>query len=324
MNQLTTKLFSAGIIATSIAALAGCGGGGGGGNAAASVASPTTVSGTASKGLVKQAKVLVCRIMNGVPDASCVSTTTGNDGSYRVTFMDGFTGSAIVKVMASTTGSPSMMVDETTGADIPYNMTMRAVIPTVSSATTAYVTPFSEMAASAVSTTTINATKITQAIAAVQSAMAGLDIDLSVMPMIDLKDNASDPNLLGMQSNMVKQLSRVALAAKNSSLLTDATGVSCNTKADPSSQIECAITAMASIMTSYVTSDPTKTATMMQALNAQNVTGVTIPVTKPDGTIGMQVANMTDFSSMQTVMQNAGLPTTTAANTANVMMGKMH
>lgn len=327
MNRLTTKLFSAGIIAAGVAALAGCGGGGGdGGIAAAPGTSATTVSGTASKGLVKNARVLVCRIVNGVPeaDASCASTTTGNDGSYSVMFADGFTGSAMVKVMPSTTGLPSMMADETTGIDIPYNMTMRAVIPAVSGTTTAYVTPFSEMAANAVSTTAIDATKIAQAIAAVQAAMTGLGIDLSVMPMMNLKNNASDPNLLGMQSNMVKQLSRVALAAKNSNLLKDANGVPCNAAADPSAQIACAVTAMASVMTSYVATDPAKLATMMQALNAQDVTAVTIPVTKQDGTIGMQVANMTDFSSMQTVMQNAGMAIATAANTANVMMGKMH
>jgi hypothetical protein len=40
---------------------------------------PTTISGTASKGLVKQARVLVCRIVSGAPepDASCATGTTG-------------------------------------------------------------------------------------------------------------------------------------------------------------------------------------------------------------------------------------------------------
>jgi len=63
----------------------------------------------------------------------------------------------MIKVMA---GTGSMMLDETTGTDIPYNMTMRAMVPAVSTTTTVYVTPFSEMAASAVSKTTIDATAI--------------------------------------------------------------------------------------------------------------------------------------------------------------------
>lgn len=323
MNQFKTSLLNAGIITIGLATLAGCGGGGDGGIAAVS---PTTVSGTASKGLVKQAKVLVCRIVNGVPeaDASCASTTTGNDGSYSVTFKDGFTGSAMVKVMASTTGSASMMTDETTGRDIPYNMTMRAVIPAVSSKTAAYVTPFSEMAASAVSKEiTIDATKINQAIGTVQSAMAGLGIDLSVMPMMDIKNNAADSSLLGMQSNMVKQLSRVAMVAKTD-LLKDASGVPCNATTNPSLQIACTVTAMADVMSSYASSDPTKIAALVQALNAQKVTGVTIPIYQPDGTVVMQLANMTDPTSMQTVLENAGMTTTTATTATNVMMGSMH
>lgn len=320
MKQFKTSLLNAGIITIGLATLAGCGGGGDGGIAAVS---PTTVSGTASKGLVKQAKVLVCRIVNGVPeaDASCASATTGNDGSYSVSFKDGFTGSAMVKVMAS---SASMMMDETTGRDIPYNMTMRAVIPAVSSKTTAYVTPFSEMAASAVSKEiTIDATKINQAIGTVQSAMAGLGIDLSVMPMMDIKNNSADSSLLGMQSNMVKQLSRVAMVAKTD-LLKDTSGVPCNATTNPSLQIACAVTAMADVMSSYARSDPTKIAALVQALNAQNVTGVTIPIYQPNGTVVMQLANMTDPTSMQTVLENAGMTTTTATTATNVMMGSMH
>lgn len=309
----------------SVVAVAGCGGGGGGDVSPPATALPvaTSVSGVAAKGIVKQAKVLVCRIVNGAPelDSACASGTTGTDGSYSVTMSDGYIGPAMVKVMA---GAASTMVDETTGADIPYTMTMRAVVPAVSGTTTVYVTPFSEMAASAVSTTTMDATKINQAIAAVQSTMAELGIDLSVMPMLDLKNNGSDTAVLAMQSNMFKQLSRVAMAAKTSNLLKDASGVPCNAAGTTTSQqFSCAVTAMAGVMNSYVTSDPTKTANMVAALNAQNVTNVTMPIRKADGTIDMEPTDMTSVTSMINAMQNAGMTVTAAQNAVNSMMRGM-
>ncbi len=320
MNKIT------GVTLATVLVLAGCGGGGGGSAPAAALptATSTSVSGTAAKGLVKQATVLVCRIVNGVPqaDASCTSGTTGNDGSYNVTLSDGYTGPAMVKVMP---GTASMMTDETTGTDVPYNMTMRAVVPAVAATTTVYVTPFSEMAASAVSTTTIDATTISQSIAAVQSAMATLGVNMSVMPMLDLKDNGSDSATLTLQSNMVKQLARVAMAAKNSNLLKDASGVACNAAGTTTSQqFACAVTAMAGVMNSYVTADATKSANLLAALNAQNATSVNMPILKADGTISMQLADMTSAASMQTAMQNAGMTVTTAANTVPGMMSGMH
>ncbi|TSA48950.1 MAG: hypothetical protein D4R48_04560, partial [Nitrosomonadales bacterium] len=308
MNKLT-----GGIGLATALFLAGCGSGSGGGDVSPPVAFvpvPTSVSGTAAKGIVKQARVLACRIVNGAPepDASCASTTTGNDGSFSVMFSDGYTGPAMVKVMA---GAASTMMDETTGTDIPYNMTMRAVVPAISRTTSVAVTPFSEMAASAVGTTTIDATKISQSIAAVQSVMLTLGIDLSAMPMVDLKTDGSDPAVLGMQSNMVKQLARVAMAAKTSTLLKDANGVPCNAAGTTASQqIACVVTAMAGVMNSYVTADPAKAAALLAALNAQSPAGVTMPIRNADGTIDMQRVDMNSAVSLQAAMQHAGMTVT--------------
>ncbi|TRZ58337.1 MAG: hypothetical protein D4S02_12375 [Rhodocyclaceae bacterium] len=304
----------------------GCGGGDGGSASTGTTlpaVTPTTVGGTVAKGLVKQAKVLACRIVNGAPeaDASCVTTTTGNDGSYSMTFGDGYTGPAMIKVMA---GAVSTMVDETTGADIPYNMTMRAVVPAVGNSTTVYVTPFSEMAASAVSTTTIDATKITQSIAAVQSVMSSFGIDLSVMPMVDLKNSAANSATLTTQSNMVKQLGRVVMAATNSNLIQDAKGVPCNaTGTTTSQQIACTVSAMVGVMSSYVTADLTKSANMLAALNGQNVTNLIMPILKADGTVSMVTTDVSSSVSMQSTLQNAGMPVNNAANAANIIMGGM-
>ena len=321
-----------GLALLSALAMAGCSGGsGGGGDPSTALTPPTTtptatsVSGIAAKGLVKQAKLLACRIVNGVPeaDATCASGTTGTDGSYTVTMSDGYTGPAMVKVVA---GTVSTMMDETTGTDVPYSMTMRAVVSSVSGTTTVHVTPFSEMAASAMTLSMpMDATKIGQANGAVQNIMTSLGIDLNVMPMMDLKNNGADSTKLGNEANMVKQLAKVAMAAKNSNLLKDANGVPCNAAGTTTSQqFACAVTAMASVMTSYVSADATKVTNMMAALNTQNVTNVTMPIRKADGTIGMQIVDMTSPASMQTAMQNGGMTVNTAATATNVIMGHMH
>lgn len=303
-----------------VAALSACGGGGGGGGSSAPA---TTVGGTAAKGIVKQARVLVCRIVNGAPeaDASCASGTTGADGSFSVTMSDGYTGPALIKVMA---GTGSLMFDETTGSDLPFNMTMRAVVPAVSATTTVYVTPFSEMAASAVGASSIDAGKINQAMATVQALMTDLGIDLSVKPMMDLKNNGTDSAMLGRQSNMVKQLARVTLAAKNAGTLTDAGGAPCNAAGTSAAQqIACAMTAMSRVMTGAATTDATMATAMLAALNSQNPISVTMPIMRTDGTLGMELADMTSDASMQSAMQRAGMTVNAAASTVHVMMQGM-
>src|SRR3990172_8561678 len=80
VNEYSRLLSVSGMSIAALVALSACGGGGGGNNATVAV-TPTTVSGVAAKGIVKQARVLVCRIVNGTPeaDASCASSTTTND-----------------------------------------------------------------------------------------------------------------------------------------------------------------------------------------------------------------------------------------------------
>ena len=305
-----------------VAALSACSGGGGGGNTTVA-ATPTTVSGVAAKWIVKQARVLVCRIVNGVPeaDASCASGTTGADGSFSVMMSDGFTGSAMVKVMA---GAASMMSDETTGSDIPYNMSMRALVPAVSATTTVYVTPFSEMAASAVGTSGIDAGRITQAMATVRTLMTDFSIELTVEPMIDLKNSGGDSVMLGKQSNMVKQLARVMMAAKNESSLTDANGAPCNAAGTSAAQqAACATATMSRVMTGVATTDATMAAVMLAALHSQNPTSVTMPIIRADGTLDMEMADMTSDTSMQAAMERAGMTTNAAANAVHVMMPGM-
>ena len=320
-----SRLLSVAVSLTALVSLSGCLDPGTGPVAA----TPTTVNGVAAKGIVKQARVLVCRIVNGVPeaDATCATGTTGSDGSFSVTMNDGYTGPAMVKVMANTStmpGAASMMSDEITGSDIPYHMTMRAVLPSIAATTTAYVTPFSEMAAAGVGMSGIDALGINRATTTVQSMMTNFGVDLSVKPMMDLQANGSNTTMLSMQSNMVKQLARVMMAARNASGLTDANGVPCNAAGTTTDQqVACAIAAMSRVMTGGSTINATQQAVVLAALNSQTPTTVTMPIIKADGTLVMQMADMTSSTSMQAAMQRAGMTTTTATNTTQVTMPMM-
>ena len=81
-----------------------------------------------------------------------------------------------------------------------------------------------------------------------------------------------------------------AHGAGTSSLLKGANGVACNVVETTSSQqFSCAVAAMAAVMNSNATSDPTKAATMLAIFNAQDVTGVTILIMKADGTMDMEM-----------------------------------
>lgn len=159
----------------------------------------------------------------------------------------------------------------------------------------------------------------------VQTLMAGLGVDPSVKPTVDLKSNGSDPATLGRQSNMVKQLTRMMMAAKNASSLTDTSGVACNAAGTSASQqVACAMNAMARVMTGAAATDQAKAAVVLAALNAQNVTTAYMPIIRADGTLDVEMADMTSSQAMQTAMGRAGMDTTAASGTVSGMMQRMH
>ena len=305
-------------------ALAGCGGSGD----QATVlppATPTSVSGIAAKGIVKQARVLVCRFANGTPepDASCAVGVTALDGSFNVTLVDGFTGPAMVKVMTNTS---SMMLDESTGVDIPYNMTMRSVVPAISLKTTTQVTPFSEMAASWAGTTGNDAAGITLAMGQVQQLIAKTGVDLTVKPVIDLQASGSDPVTLGKQANMVKQLARVTMMAKRVPDISDTSGgVHCNTTGTSTTQqLSCATAAMSLAMTRGGNAAAQAFSRIVPAMMVESPTSVTMVIVKPDGTLDMELADMTSAASMQAAMLKAGMAPEVVVGNVAIMMLQMH
>lgn len=330
---MRSRFHARGVAAMAIAtlmALAGCGGGEDQVPAPPAVP-PTAVSGTAAKGIVKRAKVLVCRIANGAPepDASCATGITAADGSFAVTLVDGYTGPAMVKVMTS---AASTMLDETTGADIAYDMTMRSVVPAVSAATITYVTPFSEMAASlavastVAANTSIDALAINLAIGQVQTMLSNLTaIDLAVKPAIDLKNSGSDPVALGKQANIVKQLARLTMTAKRAPDSVDASGgVHCNTSGTSASQqLACATDAMSRAMSRGGNAAAFAFSRILPAIVSENPAAVTMAIIKPDGTLSLEVADMTSAASMQSAMQKAGMPAADVVSHVQIMMLQM-
>ena len=319
-----------GVFLAALTTMAGCGG------ADEQVVGPppipaTAVSGTAAKGIVKRAKVLVCRIVNGTPelDSSCAAGVTGADGSFSVTLVDGFTGPAMVKVM---TNASSTMLDETTGADIAYDMTLRSFVPAVSAATISYVTPFSEMAASlAVASSSANnigidATAISLATGQVQTLLSNLmAIDLTVKPVIDLKNSGSDPVALGKQANMVKQLGRLTMTAKRVPDTFDTSGgVHCNTQGTTASQqLACATDVLSRAMTRGANATAFALSRIVPAITSEIPTSITMAIIKLDGTLGVEMADMTSAASMQSAMQRAGMPAAVLVSNVQIMMLQM-
>ncbi len=91
--------------------LSGCGGGGGGGNHAESMDENTQrkISGHATKGVLKQAKVDFYRIESGIFDTLLSSTFTDNEGHFEVLLPSGETGPVGIEI-SHAGGIRSLMV----------------------------------------------------------------------------------------------------------------------------------------------------------------------------------------------------------------------
>lgn len=284
------------------AANAGTGGGGAAGppvtvgSTATAPPTPTTTAGYAAKGIIQNATVYVCRIKSGAVevDAQCAKGTTAADGSYSVALSDGWTGPVMVKVKPA---SDSKMFNEITGAYQNFDMVdgIRAVVATAG--TPAYVTPFSEIAASAaIATGSLDATVVQQANAMVQS---NFGVDLSIKPLVDLKGSSADPSALGKQIAMVQKLAQLVNASTTGIFKNATTGASCT-------DLACGMQAMRA-MASSTTSVKQSAATTFGLVFAATVP-INFPVLKMDGTIALMVMDPKNASDIQAKLKAAGLP----------------
>ena len=263
--------------------LSGCGGGGvdGGASSGTPAEAPrNTVGGTAAVGPILDAKVLVFRA--GIDDANddskalnaATPASTDSTGKYSVD-VGSYAGPLIVKVVAKTT---SRMCDEVTGKcdlDMPANFKLRAALPSVNANTVAHVTPFTEIAASAL-TSDFSAGMINAANTAVRiNVLGGLD-PLTTKPVVDNSTAFSDAQRLE-QKNMV-----LMLAAVNK---TDADGT-CRAKAG-GEKIQCAVEGLRGMLTAVNTTSSTTDAKKLGALKdaLARTLLIYVPTLDADGTL---------------------------------------
>lgn len=205
-----TKFLLAIFSSVAVAACGGGGGGGGGGSASASISN--TISGIAAKGSISGAEVLVFKAgdYSGSADdgkALNASSPAPTDAAGRYSVSVSYSGPVIVVVRPKSSGST--MCDESTGVcTVPFNFRMRAALPGVAAHTTAHITPFTEMAANAVGTSS-NPDLIKTANTVVRTQiLAGLD-PLTISPVVD----SNDPTAQAFQKQMVVALAAVAQAS---------------------------------------------------------------------------------------------------------------
>ncbi len=181
-NHSTRSLWPAAAIA--VALLTACGGGGGASSPAgnASASASISLSGVASKGLMAGADVAVFAVNadGSVASTALATTTTDAGGKYSLTFTGTQGQPYVVKVSAKADGSTTE-TDEVSGKSVslPAGFSMRALFIPASAgsiATSANVTPFSEMAAAAAANASggITPANATQAISTIKQ-LIGFD-----------------------------------------------------------------------------------------------------------------------------------------------------
>lgn len=172
------QLFKWSAVFGAVALVAACGGGGGGGGGTSGVgnSSSTTVSGTASKGLLKFAKVTAfCGIKSA--NNPIGTTNTLADGTYSLTLTQSC--AQPVQIVVSAVAGTTKMVDEIKGEiDAPATLSLRAFVPAAGSSVSLPVTPFTDMAAALVensvnSNNALSAAMVSNANSAIISTVLG-------------------------------------------------------------------------------------------------------------------------------------------------------
>lgn len=199
--KFTPKFLGLAVIAATMG-LAACGGGGGSGDTS------STVTGTASKGIIVNGVVKAYKIQNGIIDNTPIATgTTDANGKYSLPISN-YSGPLHITVGSDGTNS-QMKCDAVSGCDtngdgtadknfgelmnMPSTLTMESVIPKVTSGTVqGSVTPLTHMAAALAKNNGLGELGIETAITKVQSLLGVSDILNS--KQIDLTDDTAVGN----------------------------------------------------------------------------------------------------------------------------------
>lgn len=273
--------------------LTACGGGGGGTAGGNNGVSEPRFGG---KGIIRNADVLVCRMRTSgnrlviESDANCYLTSTAQNGSYRVNMPDGWTGPILVKIRPKTDNT-STMLNEVSGNFEPYTFELKGV--STSTSNPPHVTPFSDMAATAVQNDpNLTLDSISSAISMVQQ---NLGVDLSVKPVLDASTLESNGTEAGKQLGLVVALTKIVKASNS------LRGTCAGNKSD----IECAVLALQSAV-STPTSLNSSAKVIFNNIASQSVTDLTVPILNLNGAIvTTRIGNVSDSSQISTSLQSA-------------------
>ncbi|MCG8669983.1 MAG: hypothetical protein MI867_11260 [Pseudomonadales bacterium] len=208
MNKKLLSTSIAVILATSL----GCGGGGGGSSNDDDDDDPsTTLSGTASKGIIQLGLVTAYELdSTGTQVRSVGSDTTDSSGDYSIALSSDYAGGPIQLVITATTDT-RMTCDaldgcnggsDAFGADItlPDGFTMNAIVPPQSGGSVStQITPLSHMAAArALAADTVNEEAVDNAISEINQLVG---VNILTTDIVDI----TDPTALASASDDAKQ-----------------------------------------------------------------------------------------------------------------------
>lgn len=295
--------------AVALATLAACGGGGGGDEPAAS--NVVSLSGVASKGLLRNAQVTIYRVNDDGTLTSLATTTTNSKGDYTFANLPVNANVLVeVKAVAATATTPATtMVDEATNTVITpvTGFTLRAGTQLAGSVAGSdnqlQVTPFSEMAVRRAETAIDDGSPDTLA-SLILAANTELTASLGFNPLTEKPTFAAD----GDQAD-AKPANRAALMLSAVSFL--ATGsVDCDDNST-AGRIDCVVDALAGvgkISSSLKTllDDAVETAADEEGYTADDIPTIT-PVPRDQGLIGTTTRSAIDAArALFATLRNEG------------------
>lgn len=290
---------------TSAVFLAGClggGGGGGGSSSSGSPTSPTAVEGTAAKGIVLGGVVKAFEF--GTENLLVETTTSEEDGSYKLTLPDSYKGAPILIVVSATDGT-LMRCDllvckedgETIiafGDDYPLSagFELKAAVPgTTASTLQANVTALTTVAAALAQERSAGAADANDVVLAANAQVAnrfGLVGDLTAMKVVDITNpEAQDGSDAESRYSVMSAAVAGTLMANDAGLSPEAAldafvtqfaeaGIADTDPADPSSLTLASILAQSAELADAAGLSSVKTDFEAEAAKAVN-TGSTIP-----------------------------------------------
>jgi hypothetical protein len=202
--------------ALAIASLVACGGGGGG-----TAAAPETfpVTGTAAKGILKNADVQAYELVSGALVKYGTATTTDASGAFSLSL----TKTANPVIVSITTNASTKMLDETSIVNgkfeevaAPKDLVLRTMVPDLTAAADAQANPFTEMAiAGALAATDASGAPVTLTKDVLLVSKEAVKTQLGINPFALKAVDADNTTASAEQKKLMTLLTGVAKSAKD-------------------------------------------------------------------------------------------------------------